>query len=104
MIIVSQDKKRIVNFDNLIKVYTTHCEEDNTGYFIRFETVDSLYEDLGEYATEERAKEVLIEIAQCYCNTKQYEYVSNMPNYSKEKVDYLNELAEKAVVYKMPKE
>ena len=62
MIIVSQDKKRIVNFDNLTQVYITHCEEDNTGYFIRFETVDSLYEDLGEYATEERAKEILLDI------------------------------------------
>ena len=62
MIIVGQEKKRIVNFDNLTQVYITHCEEDNTGYFIRFETVDSLYEDLGEYATEERAKEVLEEI------------------------------------------
>lgn len=68
MIIVSQDKKRIVNFDNLIQVYITHCEEDNTGYFIRFETVDSLYEDLGEYATEERAKEVLQEIIERYTN------------------------------------
>ena len=68
MIIVSQDKKRIVNFDNLTQVYITHCEEDNTGYFIRFETVDSLYEDLGEYATEERAKEVLEEIIEAYKN------------------------------------
>ena len=68
MIIVSQDKKRIVNFDNLTQVYITHCEEDNTGYFIRFETVDSLYKDLGEYATEERAKEVLQEIIERYTN------------------------------------
>ena len=68
MINVRQDKKRIVNFDNLTQVYITHCEEDNTGYFIRFETVDSLYEDLGEYATEERAKEVLQEIIERYTN------------------------------------
>ena len=68
MIIVSQDKKRIVNFDDLTQVYITHCEEDNTGYFIRFETVDSLYEDLGEYATEKRAKEVLQEIIERYTN------------------------------------
>ena len=68
MIIVSQDKTEIVNFDNLTQVYITHCEEDNTGYFIRFETVDSLYEDLGEYATEERAKEVLQEIIERYTN------------------------------------
>lgn len=68
MIIVKQDKKKIINFDNLTQVYITHCEEDNTGYFIRFETVDSLYEDLGEYSTEDRAKEVLEEIIERYTN------------------------------------
>ena len=68
MIIVSQDKKKIINFDNLTQVYINRCEEDNTGYFIRFETVDSLYEDLGEYSTEDRAKEVLEEIIERYTN------------------------------------
>lgn len=61
MIIVSQDKEKIVNFDNLTQVYITQDEEE-TAYFIRFETVYSLYDDLGEYETEERAKEVLQEI------------------------------------------
>lgn len=61
MIIVSQDKDNIINFDNLTQVYITQDEEEKA-YFIRFETVDSLYEDLGEYKTKERAKEVLQEI------------------------------------------
>lgn len=61
MIIVSQDKEKIVNFDNLTQLYITQDEEE-TAYFIRFETVYSLYDDLGEYETEERAKEVLQEI------------------------------------------
>ena len=61
MIIVSQDKTKIVNFDNLIQIYITQDEEE-TANFIRYESVDSLYEDLGEYKTEERAKEVLREI------------------------------------------
>lgn len=61
MIIVSQDRDKIVNFDNLVQVYITQDEEEKA-YFIRFETVDSLYEDLGEYKTKERAKEVLQEI------------------------------------------
>ena len=74
MIIVSQDKKRIVNFDNLTQIYITHCEEDNAGYFIRFETVDSLYEDLGECATEERAKEVLQDIIDKYENIQVLKY------------------------------
>lgn len=67
MIIVGQDKEKIVNFDNLTQVYITQDEEE-TAYFIRFETVDSLYDDLGEYDTEERAKEILQEIAQRYTN------------------------------------
>ena len=65
MIIVSQDKEKIVNFDNLTQVYITQDEEE-TAYFIRYETVDSLYDDLGEYKTEERAKEVLAEIIKSY--------------------------------------
>ena len=65
MIIVSQDKEKIVNFDNLTQVYITQDEEE-TAYFIRYETVDSLYEDLGEYDTEERAEEILRDIAHWY--------------------------------------
>lgn len=65
MIIVSQDKEKIVNFDNLTQVYITQDEEE-TAYFIRYETVDSLYDDLGKYETEERAREVLQEIVKAY--------------------------------------
>ena len=65
MIIVSQDKTKIVNFDNLIQIYITQDEEETVN-FIRYESVDSLYEDLGEYKTEERAKEVLQEIVNTY--------------------------------------
>ena len=65
MIIVSQDKTKIVNFDNLTQIYITQDEEEKS-YFIRYETVDSLYDDLGEYKTEERAKEVLQEIVEIY--------------------------------------
>ena len=65
MIIESQDKTKIVNFDNLTQIYITQDEEE-TATFIRYETVDSLYDDLGEYKTEERAKEVLQEIIDMY--------------------------------------
>lgn len=62
MIIVSQDMDKIVNFDNLVQVYITQDEEEKAN-FIRCETIDSLYDDLGKYKTEERAKEVLKEIS-----------------------------------------
>ena len=69
MIIVSQDKTKIVNFDNLTQIYITRDEEE-TASFIRYETVDSLYDDLGEYKAEERAKEVLQEILKYYDSLK----------------------------------
>ena len=65
MIIVSQDKTKIVNFDNLTQIYITQDEEE-TATFIRYETVDSLYDDLGVYKTEKRAKKVLREIIKKY--------------------------------------
>lgn len=71
MIIVSQDKTKIVNFDNLTQIYITQDEEEKAT-FIRYETVDSLYDDLGEYKTEERAKEVLQEIVAIYQMSKIY--------------------------------
>lgn len=82
MIIVSQDKTKIVNFNNLTQIYITQDEEKTTT-FIRYETVDSLYDDLGKYKTEERAKEVLQEIISKYkttlYNSKTNETVVNVP-------------------------
>ena len=90
MIIVSQDKEKIVNFDNLTQVYITQDEEE-TAYFIRYETVDSLYDDLGKYETEERAKEVLQEI------TRQYE--NSMWKLGKTAISFQDEF-----VYRMPED
>lgn len=82
MIIVSQDKGKIINFDNMTQIYITFDEGDDD-VCIRTETVDSLYEDLGYYKTEARAKEVLQEITKAYldCNEQnvlaEYAYVKN---------------------------
>ena len=82
MLIVNQDRDKIVNFGNLTQVYITQ-DEEKIACFIRFETVDSLYDDLGEYKTEERAKEVLQEIISKYkttlYNSKTNETVVNVP-------------------------
>lgn len=66
MIIVSQDKRKIVNFDNI--------------YYIDYYKIDGTYEidantdkdsiSLGYYKTEERAKEVLQEIMKKYLEIK----------------------------------
>lgn len=94
MIIVNQDRDKIINFDNLTQVYITQDEEE-TAYFIRFETVDSLYDDLGEYETEGRAKEVLQEIWNFYEIAKRYECSSN---------NGMTVFFEKRFTYEMPKE
>ena len=60
MIIVSQDRKRIVENLNL---GIRNKGEYNQNYVI-YNT--EIGEDLGEYATEERAKEVLQEIIERY--------------------------------------
>jgi hypothetical protein len=82
MLIVNQDRDKIVNFGNLTQIYITQ-DEEKIAWFIRFETVDSLYDDLGEYKTEERAKEVLQEIISKYkttlYNPKTNETVVNVP-------------------------
>ena len=82
MLIVNQDRDKIVNFGNLTQVYITK-DEEKIVCFIRFETVDSIYDDLGQYKTEERAKEVLQEIVSKYkttlYNSKTNETVANIP-------------------------
>lgn len=60
MIIVSQDKKRIIENLNL---GISEPSEYNKNYVI-YNT--ELGEDLGEYSTEKRAKEVLQEIIERY--------------------------------------
>lgn len=60
MIIVSQDKKRTVENLNL---GIREAGEYNQNYVI-YNT--EIGEDLGEYSTEERAKEVLQEITKTY--------------------------------------
>ena len=63
MIIVSQDKAEIVNFENVVTMRLGY----NGKHIVRAENKDKVCE-LGEYATEERAKEVLEEIIEEYKN------------------------------------
>lgn len=63
MIIVNQNESEFVNFDNIMCVNVTNCEED--GWLISAGFIvgrDDNYRDLGYYKTEKRAKEVLQEI------------------------------------------
>lgn len=100
MIIVSQDKTKIVNFDNLTQIYITQ-DEEKTATFIRYETVDSLYDDLGEYKTEERAKEVLQEIAQKFSS---YLKLEGGPAILQGQIDIQPNIFNIPKVYEMPED
>ena len=64
MIIVTQDKKEIVNFNTVVNIRVEECrsgpEDIDVNYRLFVRTIDhSLYGSIGNYSTEERAKEVL---------------------------------------------
>lgn len=78
MIIVSQDKDKIINHDNVQLLWINKNILKN----ILNETIETFYiyadhDFLGEYKTEERAKEVLKEIWKFYEISKRYECSSN---------------------------
>lgn len=89
MIIVSQDKCTIVNFNNIqnirIEPYGTHIKGKKI-YKIFAGNFEGYATELGTYDTEERAKEVLQEIVSKYkttlYNSKTNETVVNVPKVS----------------------
>lgn len=73
MIIVSQNKKEIFNFNEIFRLYVDNWSNEEfateLNYFcIRAEKPSDniICAYLGEYKTEERAKEVLAHIYNCY--------------------------------------
>ena len=92
MIIVSQDKDEIVNFDNIINIMITDCDGDFVISAVALVGIDDIYRELGYYKTEERAKEVLQEIIQSY------------REYRTAEVDGYTNVLEETAVFEMPKE
>lgn len=68
MIIVSQEKDAILNFDNVIGIRTEIDIESNKETRIAIDTIDSERYYIARYSTEERTKEVLQEIIERYTN------------------------------------
>lgn len=75
MRIVSQDKMEIFNFEEIFRLYVENCNWSNEKFTtepncfcIRAEKPNdnTIGEFLGEYQTEERAKEILQEIIDMY--------------------------------------
>lgn len=100
MIIVSQDRKTILNFNNIqdirIERYSTH-EKGKYIYKIFGGNFEGYATEIGKYATEERAKEVLEEIIESYLNSIDYKYNQTLL------IGDLEEYRE-GLVYKMPQE
>lgn len=90
MIIVSQDKMEIFNFEEIFRLYVDNWsneefETEPNCFCIKAEksSDNMIYAFLGEYKTEERAKGVLQEIVSKYkttlYNSKTNETVVNIP-------------------------
>ena len=62
MIIVSQDKTSLANYNNISCIEIYPPLDDTQNYEIDAEKVNGELIELGIYETEERAKEVLIDI------------------------------------------
>ena len=82
MIIISQDKETIINFENITRISIIPPVEN--GYKYSIATNGCL--DLGYYKTKEKTKEVLREIIDTY------------------KFNFCNAVGQKQAVYKMPEE
>ena len=63
MIIISQDRTEIINFDNTLNI-ALYEDDDDRGWqiYAGMKAPDDNYRILGYYVTKERAKEVLMEI------------------------------------------
>lgn len=72
MIIVSQAKDEIINFKNMNNIYISR-----TGEIRACANMEDCVYVLGNYSTQERAKEVLKEIWKFYEISKRYECSSN---------------------------
>ncbi len=67
MIILTQNQDEILNFDNIMNIEITNCDEDGFGIFAGVIIgIDDNYRLLGYYKDEKRAKEVLQEIIKNY--------------------------------------
>ena len=100
MIIVSQ-KKEVINFDNVTRIFIADFSEDGDGFGIGADTnsAESQCWDLGYYETEQRAKEVLEQIATAYANIT----MLNIPKINIHELIPAKEIV-RNIAYQMPAE
>lgn len=92
MIIVSQDKSVIVNFNNVEAIEIGNVEENQCKGTIYARLVSDYFYKIGEYATEKRAKEILQDII------KEYRH------YRTAECDGYTNVLEETAVYEMPED
>ena len=99
MIIVSQ-KNKIINYDNIVEISIKDLTiYDYECFGIIAKTVNNKEKELGTYATEERAKEVLQEIIKCY---KSYLQLNGGPAILQGQMDIQPNIFNIPKVYEMP--
>ena len=101
MLIVSQDKDGIINFENITAIRLIVNLEDNKRNMIAIDTVDAERYTVAKYVTEERAKEVLQEIAQTYSS---YLKLEGGPAILQGQIDIQPNIFNIPKVFEMPKE
>lgn len=97
MLIVNQDRDRIINFENMDEFYIENPLENIDGEFEIMAENEWINERIGCYKTESRAKEVLDDIS------KYYRGYDMKDNYSPAEAIARIEIRKRSVFY-MPEE
>ena len=82
MIIVSQDRDVVINFNSITKLWIQNPLENDDGEFTIIAEDEWLEERLGFYKTEERAKEVLQETVKAMVEHKKLKEASDFFGFS----------------------
>ena len=101
MIIVNQDKTVMVNFDNVDYIELNKLPINEIGYAIGIDTSESYFNRFAIYDTEERAKEVLAEIAKKYSS---YMQLTGGPAIVQGQIDIQPNIFNIPKVYEMPED
>lgn len=102
MIIVSQDKTQIFNFDNIN--YLQMGKNFDNDFAVEINYSDCNYNVIARYKTEKRAKEVLQEILK---QKAMFELYRLLPTGGREQTEMLERFVQKRIIldtYEMPEE
>lgn len=73
MIVLSQDKNKVINLNNVLAIWIDNDVLDKTESFFTIEAeTDGSNIELGRYNQEKRAREVFQELINTYCNMNNY--------------------------------